>query len=210
MRVILLENSGQIYTSNVYLVLGNWSGLGDVNTLIDTGRDPAVLDSLGHAPTGVGKRAVEQVLLTHGHYDHVELVAALRERFQPTVAGFRGSVEGLDRVLEDGDELQAGDQTFEVLHTPGHSSDSICLYCRREGALFAGDAPLLINSGNGTYEEDFAAALKKICARDIRTIYFGHGAPLTADCNNRLQRSLEIVTNSKPPRREAQQEKCVL
>ena len=126
------------------------------------------------------------------------------------VAGFRGSVEGLDRVLQDGDELQAGDETFEVLHTPGHSSDSICLYCRREGALFAGDTPLLITSGTGTYEEDFAAALEKICAREIRTIYFGHGPPLTADCNHRLQRSLEIVNNSKPPRREAQQEKCVL
>ncbi len=210
MRVIMLENSGLIYTSNVYLVLGNWSALGDVNTLIDTGRDPAVLDALAHAPTGVGKRAVEQVVLTHGHYDHVELVPVLRERFHPTVAGFRGSVEGLDRVLEDGDEFRAGDETFEVLHTPGHSSDSICLYCRREGALFAGDAPLLIHSGDGTYEDDFAAALEKICARDVRTIYFGHGAPLTADCNHRLRRSLEIVTNGQPPRREAHQEKSVL
>src|ERR1035437_992613 len=123
MRVILLENSGRIYSSNVYLVLGDWSGMADVNTLIDVGRDPAILDSLAQAPTGVGKRRAEQVVLTHSHYDHVELLAAVRDRFQPTVCAWKGGVEGTDRALQDGDELKAGDETFEVLHTPGHSSD---------------------------------------------------------------------------------------
>lgn len=196
MRVILLKNSGQLYSSNVYLVLGDWSAIGDVNALIDVGRDPAVLDALELAPTGVGKRAVEQVVLTHGHYDHVELLGAIRDRFQPTVCAFHGGVEGVDRVLRDGDELQAGDRTFEVLHTPGHSSDSICLYCPEEGVLFAGDTTLLIHSADGTYEESFAAALEKICARNVRAIYFGHGAPLLGDCKIHLRRSLEIVKTS--------------
>jgi glyoxylase-like metal-dependent hydrolase (beta-lactamase superfamily II) len=195
-RVILLENSGRIYSSNVYLVLGDWSGVSDVNTLVDVGRDPAVLESLRHAPTGVGKQAVDQIVLTHAHYDHVELVGAIRALYHPRVCAFDRGMEGLDRTLSDGDELKAGDRGFEVLHTPGHSSDSICLYCREEGVLFAGDTPLLINSTDGTYEEAFAAALEKICARNVRAIYFGHGAPLVADCNSRLQRSLEIVTKS--------------
>lgn len=196
MRVILLENSGLIYSCNVYLVLGDWSKISDVNTLIDVGRDPAVLNALAKAPTGVGKRAVEQVLLTHEHFDHVELLSVIRDRFQPRVCAFGGGVEGADRVLQDGDELQAGDATFEVLHTPGHSSDSVCLYCRREGVLFAGDTPLLPHSSEGSYEADYAAALEKICERDIQTIYFGHGEPLTADCNTRLRCSLEIVNES--------------
>ena len=196
MRVILLENSGRIYTSNVYLVLGDWSGISDVNTLVDVGRDPAVIDSLGQAPTGVGKTAVEQVVLTHGHYDHVELLGAFGALYHPRVCAFGGGVEGVDRALADGDELQAGDRVFEVLHTPGHSSDSICLYCHREGVLFAGDTPLLVNSLDGTYEETFAAALERICARNVRVIYFGHGAPLLEDCNVRLRWSLEIVTKS--------------
>ena len=196
MRVMLLQNSGQIYSCNVYLVLGDWSRVGDVNTLIDVGRDPVVLESLSYAPTGVGKRAVEQVVLTHSHYDHVELLDAIRERFQPTVCAFLGGVQGADCVLQDGDELKAGDRIFEVIHTPGHSSDSICLYCPAEGALFAGDTPLLVHSSDGTYEESFAAALEKICSRNVRAIYFGHGAPLLEDCNSRLQRSLEIVNKS--------------
>ena len=196
MRVIRLEDSGLIYSSNAYLVLGNWSGMSDVNTLVDVGRDPAVLESLAHAPTGVGKRSVEQVVLTHEHFDHVEMLGPIRERYQPTVCAFRGGLSGVDRELVDGDELRAGDRTFEVLHTPGHSSDSICLFCAEEGVLFAGDTALVIHSSGGTYEESFAAALEKICARDVRAIYFGHGAPLLEDCNLRLQRSLEIVQKS--------------
>jgi glyoxylase-like metal-dependent hydrolase (beta-lactamase superfamily II) len=195
-RVILLENSGRIYTSNAYLVLGDWSGVSDVNTLVDVGRDPAIIESLQHAPTGVGKKAVDQVVLTHAHYDHVEMVGAISALYHPRVCAFDRGMEGLDRTLSGGDELKAGDRVFEVVHTPGHSSDSICLYCREEGVLFAGDTPLLINSTDGTYEEAFAVALEKICARNVRTIYFGHGAPLVADCNSRLQRSLEIVTKS--------------
>ena len=196
MRVMLLKNSGRIYSSNVYLVLGDWSAIADVNTLVDVGRDPAVLDAFAQAPTGVGKTAVEQVLLTHGHYDHVELLGAIRDRFKPTVCAFHGAVEGADRELRDGDELTAGDRVFEVLHTPGHSSDSICLYCPEEGALFAGDTPLPVHSSDGTYEEGFAAALEKICARNVRAIYFGHGAPLLEDCNVRLRWSREIVNKS--------------
>jgi hydroxyacylglutathione hydrolase len=196
MRVIRLANSGLVYTSNVYLVLGDWSAIGDVNTLIDVGRDPAILESLANAPTGVGKRAVEQVLLTHGHYDHTELLSAIRQRYRPTVCAFGGVARGADLELRDGDRLQAGDRTFEVLHTPGHSSDSICLYCPDEAALFAGDTNLLVHSSDDTYEESFAAALEKICARNVQAIYFGHGAPLLESCNLRLWQSLELVKKS--------------
>lgn len=70
------------------------------------------------------------------------------------------------------------------------------MYCREREVLFAGDTSLLVHSSKGTYEQSYAAAFEKICARNIRTIYFGHGAPLVADCNKRLRQSLEIVNNS--------------
>ena len=62
--------------------------------------------------------------------------------------------------------------------------------------LHAGDTPLLVNSADGTYEDGFAAALEKICARNVRAIYFGHGAPLLEGCNARLRWSLDIVKKS--------------
>jgi len=192
MRIVILENSGLVYTSQVYLVLGNSSRLDDVNTLVDVGQDPVVIEGIGRAPTGVGKWAVEQVVLTHSHYDHCALLPQIRDAFHPQVLAFSPNT-GVDRLLRDGDSVKMGDQYFEVIHSPGHSSDSICLYNRTEGVLFAGDTPVLIASPDGSYERGFVAALEKLCARDVRRIYFGHGPPLTENCNQRLRESWQMA-----------------
>ena len=210
MRVVTLESSGQVYSSQVYLVLGGASRLEDVNTLVDVGQDPAILSSLERAPTGVGKWPVEQVVLTHGHSDHCALLPRIREAFHPRVFAFSPSIDGVDGLLSDGDTVRMGDETFEVIHTPGHSSDSICLYNEAEGVLFAGDSPLLITSPTATYEAGFLAALKKLCARDVRRIYFGHGAPLSEHCNEKLRESqrmtaagLSVVRRQEPIQNQA-------
>jgi len=193
MRIVTLENSGAIYTSQVYLVLGDTSRLEDVNTLVDVGQDPAILASISRAPTGVGKWPVEQVVLTHNHSDHCALLPRVREAFHPEVFAFSPNTDGVDHQVRDGDTIKMGNAYFEVIHTPGHSSDSICLYNRTEGVLFAGDTPLLIASATGTYEPEFLEALEKVCARDVRTIYFGHGPPLTESCNERLRESQRMA-----------------
>jgi glyoxylase-like metal-dependent hydrolase (beta-lactamase superfamily II) len=192
-RILILENGGQIYTSQVYLVLGDTSRVEDVNTLVDVGQDPAIFASIERAPTGVGKWPVEQVVLTHGHYDHCALLPRVREQFHPKVFASSPNIAGVDNVLRGGETVKMGDAYFEVIHTPGHSSDSICLYSQAEGVLFAGDSPLVINSPDGTYEAGFLAALEKICARDVRCIYFGHGPPLTEHCSQRLRESLNMA-----------------
>jgi glyoxylase-like metal-dependent hydrolase (beta-lactamase superfamily II) len=196
MRIVTLENSGQVYTCEVYLVLGGASRLDDVNTLVDVGQDPAILASIERAPTGVGKWSVEQVVLTHCHSDHCALLPQVREAFRPTVLAFCPNIEGVTGLLRDGDAIKMGDEVFEVIHTPGHSSDSVCFYNQTEGVLFAGDTPLLITSPTGTYESGFLAALEKLCARDVRRIYFGHGAALSERCNERLRESQRVATGS--------------
>ena len=205
MRIVTLENSGRVYTCEVYLVLGGASRLDDVNTLVDVGQDPAILASIERAPTGVGKWAVEQVVLTHCHSDHCALLPRVREAFHPKVFAFSPNVDGVDRLLRDGDAIRMGDEDFEVIHTPGHSSDSICLYNARAGVLFAGDSPLLIESPEETYEAGFLAALDKLCARDVRWIYFGHGAPLAERCNERLRESREMAAAGSPAVRRLEQ-----
>jgi glyoxylase-like metal-dependent hydrolase (beta-lactamase superfamily II) len=189
MRVLTLENSGNVYTCNVYLVLGSLSQLEDVNTLVDVGQDPAILASIERSPTGIGKWPVEQVVLTHYHSDHSALLPRVCEAFHPKVFAFSPNVDGVSRVLSDGDSIRMGDRDFEVIHMPGHSSDSICLYNQADGVLFVGDSPVLSASATGTYEAEFLAALEKLCARDVRRIYFGHGAPVTERCNERLRES---------------------
>ncbi|MGC9998644.1 MAG: MBL fold metallo-hydrolase [Bryobacteraceae bacterium] len=196
MRILTLENSGRVYTCEVYLVLGGASRLDDVNTLVDVGQDPAILASVERAPTGVGKWSVEQVVLTHCHSDHCALLPQVRGAFHPKVLAFCPNIDGVTGLLRDGDAVKMGDEVFEVIHTPGHSSDSVCFYNPTEGVLFAGDTPLLITSPAGTYETGFLAALEKLCARDIRRIYFGHGAALSERCNERLRESQRVATGS--------------
>jgi len=196
MRIVNLTGASRTYTSNVYLVTGSFNTLSDVNTLIDAGRDPAVIDRIRSASTGVGKRRLDQVILTHSHYDHVSCLPQIRAEFHPTVYAFSDFLDGVDVSLHGGEHLKAGEVTLEVIHTPGHSHDSICLYGEADGVLFAGDSPLIIRSPGGTYEAQFVRALEKICRKDVRTIYFGHGAPVREDCNRLLWLSLDHVRES--------------
>jgi len=193
MRIInLTDHKSMIYSSNVYLVLGDWSAIEDVNTLIDVGNDPAIMGRISHAPTGVGKKAVEQVILTHGHFDHSALLPTIRLAYAPYVYA-QSAFADADRFLANGQILKCGNRQFEVIYTPGHSDDSICLYCQTDGVLFVGDTPVVIRSVDGTYEDRFVRALERLCQLDVRAIYFGHGDPIMEGAQALLAESLRNV-----------------
>ena len=88
MKIQNLTGNSSMYTSNVYLVTGTWNALADQNTLIDVGRDPSIIEVIQNAHSGVGKRKLDQVLLTHSHYDHASLLPQIIENFQPTIYAF--------------------------------------------------------------------------------------------------------------------------
>lgn len=193
MKIIPITGNQKVYSSNVYMLMGEWKRIEDMNTLVDVGNDPSLIDVLENLNAGVGKKKVDQVVLTHDHSDHSGILPLIRKAYHPRVYAFSPYLEGVDHVLKDGDILHMGDKDFEVMHTPGHSSDSICLYNSEHGDLFVGDTPVTIISPNGAYEESFYHALLRICRKDIRTIYFGHGAPLTQNAREMLQLSLNNV-----------------
>lgn len=182
-----------MYTSNVYLITGTWNALNDVNTLIDVGRDSAIIEILNNASTGIGKKRLDQVILTHSHYDHANLLPQIREIFRPQVYAFSSSLEGVDHLLKDGDVLKLGDRMFEIIYTPGHSNDSICLYCYEEHILFVGDMNIPIQSTDGSYEKRFIIGFEKFSHMDIKKIYFGHGNPIVNECNKIINTSLENI-----------------
>jgi glyoxylase-like metal-dependent hydrolase (beta-lactamase superfamily II) len=201
MRIInLTDRKSMIYSSNVYLILGDWSAIEDINTLVDVGNDPAIMGRIGFAPTGVGKKAVEQVILTHGHFDHSALLPTIRQAYAPHVYAHSAFV-GADTVIQDRQVLHCGDRLFEVVYTPGHSDDSICLYCQAEGVLFAGDTPVIIRSLDGSHEPAFVQALERLCQLDVKAIYFGHGDPVTEGGQALLLESLKNVRQAISPRR---------
>ena len=167
MKILNLTKNSGVYTSNVFLVLGGFNAIEDVNTLVDVGRDPSVIERIEEASTGVGKHRVEQVVLTHSHYDHASLLPQIRKRYHPEVCAYSTSLEGVDRLLRDGEILKIGDAAFEVIHTPGHSNDSVCFYCQSDGVLFAGDSNIIIQTAGGTYEEGFIDALIRLARKNI-------------------------------------------
>ena len=191
MKILNLTEGSRLYTCNVYLVTGSWNTMNDTNTLIDAGMDGDVIQQINQAATGVGKHKVEQVILTHSHYDHAGMVKRIKETFKAKIMAFSPSYPEADTMLQDGDQIKAGDRIFEVIHMPGHSADSICLYNPEDRVLFAGDSPLVIKTKEGTYEDGFIRVLSRIAALKIDTIYFGHGQPLTVNCQKVLNRSLQ-------------------
>jgi glyoxylase-like metal-dependent hydrolase (beta-lactamase superfamily II) len=106
------------------------------------------------------------------------LVDALpRRRFD--LDSFRTPAAGITRWLGDGDVLDLGGRSLQVLHTPGHSPGSICLWDAGSGALLSGDVlvdgePLLDQLPRSS-PADFAASLRRIVDLPVATVYGGHG-----------------------------------
>jgi len=192
----LYKTKNAMYSSNVYLILGDWSAIDDVNTLIDVGNDPSIIERIATAPTGLGKLPVEQVIITHNHSDHTGILPMIRELYRPVVSA-KTPYMSADVVLEDGQEIRCGDRYFEVIYSPGHSDDSICLYCKTDGVLFVGDTPVLIRTPDSTYEESYVNVLQRLSKLDVRTIYFGHGAPMTVGAQAAIQSSFANICLKK-------------
>ncbi|MDR3540361.1 MAG: MBL fold metallo-hydrolase [Desulfosporosinus sp.] len=194
MKIKNLFRLSEIYTSNVYLLTGDWNALEDKNTLIDVGRDPGILRRIEESSTGVGKHKIEQVFLTHTHYDHASLLPIIKRTFNPKVFAYSSNLKEVDIILKGGELLQIADRQFEVIHTPGHSTDSVCLYCAKEKVLFAGDTPLIIRTKDNTYAPEFVQVLEYLVSKKIERIYFGHGDPLSENCLSTIQKSLQNIT----------------
>jgi hydroxyacylglutathione hydrolase len=129
-----------------YLVADEASGEAMV---IDPSFDPAKI--IGYAAQH--GYSIRFVLSTHGHADHTNGNAAM-ERLsgvRPLLFGETCPVTGT--AVEDGAVFMLGDLDVRVIHTPGHTPDSICLYAG--DAVFTGDT-LFTGKIGGTYTEDQA------------------------------------------------------
>ncbi len=110
--------------------------------------DP-VLDETEEAERAVeGGLRLRMVVDTHTHADHHSAGAALAQRLRVPYALHEGTAcrRATDR-LRDGQTLQVGDLRVEVIHTPGHTPDSVSLRCGRD--LMTGDFLFLAQDGAG-------------------------------------------------------------
>ena len=196
MKVICLKGNSQKYTCNAYLVLGSWNTLEDTNTLVDVGTDASIIEEIEKINTGVGKRPVEQIILTHEHFDHAGGIMEIKQKYNPKIYAYK-DFKGVDEVLRDGQIITMGDRQFEVIHTPAHSSDSLCLYCEQEKVFFSGDTPVRVMTVGGSYSEEFINALEKITRRNIQTIYSGHDKPIREKVRDMMVETLKNIKSSR-------------
>ena len=192
MKVIPLKSNPNSYSCKAYLVIGSWNRLEDVNTLVDVGIDGFIIHEIERISTGCGKNPVEQVVLTHSHFDHASGLAAIVDKYHPKVYAFT-KIDGVHDLLDDGDMIRMGDRYFDVLHTPGHSNDSICFHCSQDKVLFAGDMPLRILTSNGTFISEYVTALERIAQLSVERIYSGHDSPVTTNARQMIGNTLANV-----------------
>ncbi|MDO5602335.1 MAG: MBL fold metallo-hydrolase [Oscillospiraceae bacterium] len=85
--------------------------------------------------------ALRAILLTHGHWDHVDTLEALRRETGAPVymAAEDAALFGLkaQQYFADGETLEIDDMKFHIIKTPGHTPGSVCILC--ENMLFSGD-----------------------------------------------------------------------
>ena len=113
----------------------------------------------------IGNKNVVGVIVTHNHFDHVGAL-----KYFDNIYDYHNLKEGINNI---------GEFTFEVIYTPGHTRDSICIYFKEENVMFVGDFIFKNGIGRtdlgGSYIE-MINSIKKISTynKDI-IIYPGHG-----------------------------------
>ena len=144
---------------------------------------------------------LKYIYLTHCHGDHIFGVAELKQKCGGKILIEREDDEGLnnasinltpyireekveieaDSRLDDNDLIHLGNLEFKVIHTPGHTKGSSCLYCKSENCIFTGDTIFRGTWGRtdvptGNFESVISSISKKLMILPDETIVSpGHG-----------------------------------
>ncbi len=129
-------------------------------------------------------------IITHAHFDHIYGLDILcREYPDMKVYAHALDADALSDIMQnlsaplfrtpyaykgdvtplvDGEILSVGEMTFKVLHTPGHTKGSMCLYSEKDGVLFSGDTLFFETCGRvdfpGGNARKMRESLKRLCA----------------------------------------------
>jgi glyoxylase-like metal-dependent hydrolase (beta-lactamase superfamily II) len=165
--------------NNVYVIRCTNSGTA---VLIDAANEH---DRLLRVARSLG---VNFVVETHGHWDHIGAVAAVREAGMDVWVRTEDAamLPSYDQLLEDDTVLEVGRLRLRTLHTPGHTPGSISFALESTPLLFTGDTLFPGGPGNTTFEGgDFSTIIRSIDERIFSSfapetiIWPGHGAPST-------------------------------
>ncbi|MFQ6122269.1 MAG: MBL fold metallo-hydrolase [Dehalococcoidales bacterium] len=146
---------------------------------------------------GIEPKEIDIITNTHLHVDHCWANEAFKEFSEAKIIlhplqkkfydvtvvettkffGFQPVDFKEDRCL-DGDRLEAGDVEFELVHSPGHSPDSICFYCQKDKILICGDVIFDENTGRvdlpGGNRAELRQSIEGLSQLEIEYLLPGH------------------------------------
>lgn len=178
--------------NNVYVVDD-----GDGCFVVDPTTDPERIEAM------IGDRKLNAIVITHGHFDHTGAAAALRESHGapvissaedvPMITGEGGAARHkhlivpcpVDRTVADGDVLEIGTTTWQVIATPGHTPGCVCYFMepddQHQGApvLLSGDTLFAGTHGRTDFPESdpsrMSGSLKRLAELPSETVVLpGH------------------------------------
>jgi ribonuclease/clavin/mitogillin len=182
--VVALGQNPGIFTgpgTNTYLI-----GTGRRRILLDTGQGrDAYLPILDTALEQAGCEGIQEIVLTHGHEDHIGGARCVIERYGAMTISKRPSA-GLDdhhglsiTPIDEGSVLRTEGATLRAIHAPGHAEDHLCFVLEEEGSLFSGDNVLGVGTTviprQGGDLRHYLNSLERLLAQKPGVIYPAHG-----------------------------------
>jgi len=98
--------------------------------------------------------------------------------------------------IQEGQNIEINGINFNVIHTPGHKDDSVCLYSEKEKILFTGDL-IFPEGGFGRTDllegnrDKLIQSIEKITQLDVKEFYPGHELSVKNKANQQIQDSLK-------------------
>lgn len=213
MEVRLIVDPG--YDANMYLVMSGTS------VLIDTGTGLQSEECVELLSESIDPKDIDRIILTHRHIDHVggakalseacdatlyaseDEAPSLRSGDQATTAArmFGKNLDKLDvESIGYGDAIEIGAEKLRVIHTPGHTKGSICLYEEGTKSLLCGDT-VFAYGGVGRWDfptgnlQELVESVKGLTEIPIENLYPGHGPAVKGNAHKHIQasyRSLKV------------------
>ncbi|MFV9676994.1 MAG: MBL fold metallo-hydrolase [Methanosarcinales archaeon] len=189
----------------------------DITVIVDPGREKYLALLLEELQLdGIDPESIDSILITHLHPDHCDATAAFKDISGAKVALHSLQLEYLDVMIEEAsrflgisksrefeadivfeDVLSLGNKELSILHTPGHSPDSICLYAADEKVLLCGDLVFEKSIGRDDLPfgdgKELMRSINRMSALDVELLLPGHGAFISGKSN--VRRNYEFIAS---------------